>query len=102
MIRSHRTSQLMLLSVVLGCFASLAAAQPVVSLSPTSLAFGDEQVGIGISLPVTLTNTGNATLTIKKVQIAGANGADFTQTNTCGTSVAAGASCTFTVVFTPA
>ncbi|MGA8431139.1 MAG: choice-of-anchor D domain-containing protein [Candidatus Sulfotelmatobacter sp.] len=101
MIRSHRVSQFVLLSVVLGCFASLAAAQPVVSLSPTSLAFGNDQVGTGISLPVTLTNTGNATLTIKKIQIAGANGSDFTQTNTCGTSVAAGANCTFTVVFDP-
>jgi hypothetical protein len=84
-----------------GCFASAAFAQPVVSLSPTSLAFGNEQVGIPSSLPLTLKNTGSATLTIKSVAITGANGTDFTQTNTCGTSVAAGASCSFTVIFNP-
>ena len=101
MIRSLRNFKVGLFSLVLGCFAGVASAQPVVSLSPTSLAFGNQQVGIATSLPIQLTNTGNATLTIKKIAIAGANGSDFTQTNTCGTSVVAGGSCTFTVVFTP-
>jgi hypothetical protein len=100
MIRLHPELKFALLSLVLACVAPLASAQPVVSLSPTSLAFGNEQVGIASSLPVTLTNTGNATLTIKKVQITGPNGSDFTQTNNCGTSVAAGGSCTFNVVLT--
>jgi hypothetical protein len=101
MIGSHRNLKVVLFSLVLGCFAGVAYAQPVVSLSPTSLAFGNQQVGVPTSLPIKLTNTGNATLTITKIQITGANGTDFTQTNTCGTSVAAGANCTFTVVFTP-
>jgi len=101
MVRRHSGLRFALLSFAFGCFASAAFAQPVVSLSPTSLAFGNEQVGIPSSLPLTLKNTGSATLTIKKVAIAGANGPDFTQTNTCGTSVAAGASCTFTVIFNP-
>ena len=101
MIRLHLAAKFALLSCLLACVASLASAQPVVSLSPTSLAFGNEQVGIGVSLPVQLTNTGSAALLIKKVAIAGANGADFTQTNNCGTSLAAGASCTFSVVFSP-
>ena len=46
---------------------------------------------------LTLTNTGSAPLTISSIAING----DFAQTNACGTSVAAGASCTITVTFTP-
>ena len=101
MTRLRPAAKFALLSCVLACLAAPALAQPVVSLSPTSLAFGNEQVGIGASLPITLTNTGSAALAIKKVAIAGANGGDFMQTNNCGTSVAAGASCTFSVVFNP-
>lgn len=101
MLRLHHGLTLGVLSVLLACLAPFASAQPVVSLSPTSLAFGNQQVGIGNSLPVTLTNTGTATLTIKNVTVTGANGADFTETNTCGKSVVAGGQCTFTVVFTP-
>jgi hypothetical protein len=100
MIRLHSFLKLALISIAVSCLAPLASAQPVVSLSPTSLAFGNQQVGIASSLPVTLTNTGNATLSIKKVQITGPNGSDFTQTNNCGTSVAAGGTCTFNVVLT--
>jgi hypothetical protein len=46
---------------------------------------------------VTLSNTGNETLTITSIVPSG----DFTQMNNCGTSVAAGASCTINVTFTP-
>ena len=75
---------------------------PVVSLSPSSLSFGNQPVG-ATSTPqnVTLTNTGTSPLSIAGVGITGQNPGDFTQTNNCGTSVAAGASCTFTVTFTP-
>src|SRR6185312_16300286 len=45
----------------------------------------------------TLTNSGDASLTIGSIATAG----DFTQTNNCGTSLAAGASCTVQVSFTP-
>jgi len=40
-------------------------------------------------------------LSIAGVGITGQNPGDFAQTNNCGTSVATGASCTFTVTFTP-
>lgn len=46
---------------------------------------------------VTLNNTGTASLSIASIV---ANG-DYGQTNTCGNSVAAGASCTISVTFTP-
>ena len=71
---------------------------PSVSLSPSSLAFGGQMVGT-TSAPQssTLTNTGNGTLSITSITASG----DFAETNTCGSSVAAGASCTISVTFTP-
>jgi hypothetical protein len=71
---------------------------PGVLLSPTSLTFPDQQVGTtSAPLPVTLTNSGTATLNIASIVSAG----DFAQTNNCGTSLGAGGSCTITVTFTP-
>jgi hypothetical protein len=74
-----------------------------VSLSITTLTLGS--LAVGTSAPpqaVTLTNTGNASLTITSIGATGANPGDFAVTNTCGSSVAAGGSCTITVTFTPA
>jgi hypothetical protein len=75
---------------------------PMVSLSPTSLIFKAQLVNTtSAAQVVTLMNTGTATLTINSVSITGRNVTDFAQTNTCGTSVPAGGSCTFNVTFTP-
>jgi hypothetical protein len=66
--------------------------------SPTSVAFGNEAVGSTTAAQkVTITNTGTAAATVSSVTA----GAPFAQTNTCGTSIAAGASCTASVTFTP-
>jgi hypothetical protein len=74
------------------------AGAPAVSLSPTSLTFGVVPVGwVGTPQNVTLTNTGNATLTITSIAVSG----DFVQSNTCGGSVAPGANCTISVNFKP-
>jgi alpha-L-arabinofuranosidase len=68
------------------------------SVKPSSLAFGRHAVGTTSSAKtVTLSNTGNASLTIAGITI----GAGFTQTNTCGGSVAAGKSCSISVRFAP-
>jgi hypothetical protein len=77
------------------------AAQPVVSLSPTSLSFGNEEVGVPTTQPVTLTNTGTAALSITSIAISGANSGDFTQSNNCGSLLGAGANCTINVTFNP-
>ena len=71
---------------------------PKVSLSPASLTFGAQAVRTA-SAPqsVTLTNTGNATLSITSISAGG----DFAQTNTCGSSLAASGSCAISVTFTP-
>jgi hypothetical protein len=71
---------------------------PVVSFSPSSLAFPPQIVGTSSVQTVTLSNTGTATLTISGIIISG----PFSQTNTCGSTVNAGASCTIAVTFKPA
>jgi len=73
---------------------------PVASLSPTSLTFTSQTVGTTSSAqPVTLTNTGNATLNITSITISG----DFNATTTCPNpgSLSAGSNCTVTVTFAP-
>jgi Right handed beta helix region/Cep192 domain 4/HYDIN/CFA65/VesB-like, Ig-like domain/Abnormal spindle-like microcephaly-assoc'd, ASPM-SPD-2-Hydin len=77
---------------------SLSGWGETVSLTPTNLAFGNQNTGT-TSAPqtVTLTNTSGANLAISNVYIF----PPFGQTNNCGTSLAAGASCTFNVTFTP-
>ena len=75
---------------------------PGVTLSPSSLSFGSVNVGSSSTASsVTLANSGNAALSITSISIGGANAGDFSQTNTCGNSVAAGANCAISVVFTP-
>jgi len=78
------------------------ATPPQVSLSTTSLSFGNEPVSQP-SAPqvVTLTNTGTQTLNISTITITGANLSDFAQTNNCGSSVAGGASCIINATFKP-
>jgi hypothetical protein len=74
-----------------------------VGVLPTGLTFGAQVVGT-TSAPqvVTLTNNLTTTLTISSIGFTGTNSGDFAQTNNCGTSVNAGASCTINVTFTPA
>jgi subtilase family serine protease len=79
---------------------------PVVSLSVTSLTFASTTVGVAAAnQAVTLKNTGKSALALngtgQGITITGTNATSFTQTNTCGTSVAAGASCVITVTFKP-
>jgi hypothetical protein len=75
---------------------------PSITLAPASLAFGNQVINItSAAKTITLTNPGSGTLTISSIQSAGANAAEFTQTNTCGATVAAGGSCTISVKFAP-
>jgi Abnormal spindle-like microcephaly-assoc'd, ASPM-SPD-2-Hydin/Beta-propeller repeat len=74
----------------------------VISLSPASLSFGNQAQGTS-STPqsVTVKNVGSASVTIGKISFAGSRATSYSQTNTCGSTLAAGASCTISVVFTP-
>jgi FtsP/CotA-like multicopper oxidase with cupredoxin domain len=80
--------------------ASAAATQRVsgVSLSTTSLLFGNQVVGtISATQQVTLANVGNTTLTISNI----AWSANFSDSNNCGGSLAPGRSCRINVRFAP-
>jgi hypothetical protein len=73
-----------------------------VLLAPTNLNFGKVTVGMSSSpQSITFTNTSKRAMTIRSVTIIGMNSTDFSQTNTCGTSVAGGASCSISVTFKP-
>ncbi len=75
-----------------GTYAPLSPGYPGLAFSNTQL------LGVG-SVPqnATLKNTGFAPLTISKITTIG----DYSVTNTCGTHLVSGASCSIPVVFTP-
>jgi Galactose oxidase, central domain/Cep192 domain 4 len=78
---------------------------PAASFSPASLTFTSQPIGT-TSAPqqVTLTNTGNAALSISSIGLTGTNAGDFAETNNCPVSPAtlgAAANCTINVTFTP-
>jgi hypothetical protein len=73
------------------------------TVAPSSVAFNYE----GTKIPsrkeyVEITNSSAIAVTVSGVTIGGADAGDFSQTNTCGSSLAAGAGCIVTLVFTPA
>src|SRR5207248_345777 len=75
---------------------------PVASFAPASIPFGNQPVNTtSPAQAVTLSNTGNAPLTISSIAITGTNSGDFAQANNCGSSLAANSSCTINVTFTP-
>jgi uncharacterized protein (DUF1800 family) len=89
-----------------GCGAAnsySAPTQPQVALTPNALLFPSTLVAIAATpQPITISNPGTAALSINNISLVGTNAASFSQTNSCGASLAAGASCTINVSFTPA
>jgi hypothetical protein len=68
------------------------------SASPSSVSFGSTAVGsTSAAQSVTVSNPGTTAASVSSVSASGA----FSQTNTCGTSIAAGGSCTVSVKFAP-
>ena len=68
------------------------------TLSPTSLSFAATPTGsLSAAQIVTITNSGDLVLTSIAVSVSG----PFQTSNTCGTQLAAHASCTISVVFAP-
>jgi len=73
-------------------------AGPIVSVTPDKLFFGDQTLNTSSAAKtLTVTNTGNATLEITSITAT----AEFSQTNNCGSSLAAKAACKVQVSFTP-
>jgi uncharacterized protein (TIGR03437 family) len=72
------------------------------TISAASLSFGERTVGAsGASRSVQVTNSGAVPLSISAVTIGGLNSGDFTETDNCATTLAAGSPCTIQVGFSP-
>ena len=78
---------------------AVSPAAPAITLNPTALIFANQQVATqSATQTITVTNSGNAALTVTSVVTSG----DFVESNTC-TAIAVGpmASCSVTVKFAP-
>jgi hypothetical protein len=70
----------------------------IVSVTPATLTFTGTSLGVAsVSQPVTVRNTGNASVSMGNAQVTG----DFSQSNNCPVTLTAGSTCTFNVVLTP-
>jgi hypothetical protein len=80
-------------------FANSGGGTPAaLTASPSSLSFGNEVTGQHSSAKsVTVTNPGSSSVSISQLAVTG----PFAQTNTCGASLGAGATCTVSVQFDP-
>ena len=80
-----------------------AALAPVLQVSPLSLAFGSiTNRTTSPAQTVTVSNTGTGPMGINGgISLGGNNSNQFTQTNNCPLTLAAGASCTVSVRFAP-
>jgi hypothetical protein len=75
---------------------------PALTFSPTHYNFTEQPVGSKSPVAtIVLKNTTSAVLDVRSVAITGPNGGDYSQTNNCGSSLQAGASCKIKVTFTP-
>ena len=81
---------------------ALGTAGPAAVLSSNTLVFANRTVGQSSSpQTVMLTYMASTALNITGITISGAQSGDYQQTNTCGTTLAAGAGCTISVTFSP-
>ncbi len=79
-------------------FADSGGTGSPLTASPSALSFGSVTVGSTSSAStVTVSNPGTAAAAVSSVSVSG----PFSQTNTCGSSIAAGGSCTVSVSFGP-
>jgi hypothetical protein len=75
---------------------------PAAQVSPGSLTFPQQTVGTTSALQtVTLSNPGNALLTMSSITLSGADPSDFSQTNRCSSNVAANGTCVLNISFAP-
>ena len=78
---------------------AISPAAPAMSLSPVSVTYSAQPVGtISSNVTITVTNSGNAVLTVSSVVVSG----DFVTTNACvGVAIGPGGSCPVQVAFLP-
>jgi centrosomal CEP192-like protein/beta-propeller repeat-containing protein len=79
------------------------ASAAAVFASPSAINFGTVNLNTASpSQAVTLVNNSSSAVTSIVITFTGLNPTDFSQTDTCGTSLAANSTCTINVVYTPA
>lgn len=72
------------------------------ALSTSGVAFGDQSIGTqGSARMITIANPGIGPLSIRGVALTGSNASDFKQSNTCGSSLSSGGTCTIALSFAP-
>ena len=82
---------------------SILAEPDTLSFSPAAgLSFSPQLIGTASPTQAeTVTNNGTSAVAISSIGLTGTNATDFSQTNGCGSNLAAGANCSLTVTFTP-
>jgi hypothetical protein len=81
---------------------SLSGVGTILTFKPIGVNFGDQKVGTSSHpVPFTFNNQGTVALNISSIAFGGTNPGDFSQTNNCPSSLAAGGHCTIQVTFTP-
>jgi hypothetical protein len=79
-------------------FVKLLLSAPQIALYPSMVNFGTQEVGVAsVTQELTVTNIGNAPLSISSIVAGG----DFAQTNTCVPAIPVQASCVVSIIFTP-
>jgi subtilase family serine protease len=81
--------------------STVSVGAPLVTLSASSLDFRTQPVGLSSTQSVTVTNDGSGSLTISSISLANTSSTFFSQSNNCTGVLAAGTSCTISIVFTP-
>jgi hypothetical protein len=71
------------------------------ALNPAGLVFPAQSLNTTSSTQTVTVTNGDSAQTISSIAISGTNAADYSETTTCGSSLAVGATCTITVSFTP-
>jgi hypothetical protein len=74
----------------------------VVGASPASFTFPSAQTVGSTSGPTTITVSNTGTASATSVSVSNSNASEFPASNTCGTTLANGSSCTISVSFAPA
>jgi len=74
-----------------------------VALAPSGpISFGNQPAGTASSATtLTVTNSGTGALSITKISFSGANATDFSETDTCSSSIVPAGNCTIQVTFKP-
>ena len=84
-------------------FTGTGIAAPIITVSSPGLSLGSLNVGsVSATQVLTISNTGALTANLSTLTIIGTNAGDFAlNSNTCGSTLLAGANCTIGVNFTP-